>query len=90
MQKAKKLSQKVLTKQKFNAILNLRKTQEATGGVKMYVVNVKKLKGKIVEKGFNNTTFSKALGIGRDTLRAYLNDYTKIPYEIISKMVDVL
>ena len=56
----------------------------------MYVVNIDKLRGKMAEKGYNNTTFSRALGIGRDTLRAYLKDYTKIPYEIISKMAEVL
>ncbi|MBR2867833.1 MAG: helix-turn-helix domain-containing protein [Clostridia bacterium] len=56
----------------------------------MYIVNVEKLKGKMVEKGFNNTTFSYALGIGRDTLRSYLKDYSKIPYDILSKMAEVL
>lgn len=56
----------------------------------MYVVNVEKLRGKMAEKGFNNTSFSKALGIGRDTLRAYLKDYTKIPYDILSKMAEIL
>ena len=56
----------------------------------MYVVNVNKLKGRITEKGFNNSSFSKAVGISRETLRSYLKDYSKIPYDILSKMATVL
>lgn len=56
----------------------------------MYSVNIKKLEGRIKEKGYNRSTFAEALGINRDTLRAYLNNYEKIPYGIIDKMASVL
>lgn len=56
----------------------------------MYFVDVPKLIGRMHEKGYNQTTFSKALGINRNTLRLYLSDYTRIPYETLSKMAAVL
>ncbi len=56
----------------------------------MYFVDVPKLIGRMHEKGFNQTTFSKALGINRNTLHMYLSDYKRIPYEILSKMAAIL
>lgn len=56
----------------------------------MYSVNVPKLEGRIKEKGFNYSSFALALGITRETLRSYLNDYTKMPYRIINLMAVVL
>lgn len=56
----------------------------------MYIVNVEKLVGRIAEKGYTKSSFAKEIGIGRDTLRSYLKDYKKIPYEILSKMASVL
>lgn len=56
----------------------------------MYIVNVEKLIGKIAEKGFTKSSFAKEIGVGRDTLRSYLKDYRKIPYEVLSKMASVL
>lgn len=56
----------------------------------MYVVDVKKIKGKMAELGFTQCSFAAALGISRETLRNYLNDYNKLTFEIMLKMIDVL
>ena len=56
----------------------------------MFTVNVDKLIGKIHERGFNKSSFSKELGIDRNTLSAYLNNPKKIPYDVIDKMASIL
>lgn len=56
----------------------------------MFTVNVNKLNGKIYERGFNKSSFSKELGIDRNTLSSYLSSPKKIPYEIIDKMASIL
>lgn len=56
----------------------------------MITVNVNKLNGKIHECGYNKTTFSKELGIDRNTLAAYLRNPKNITYGILNKMIAVL
>lgn len=56
----------------------------------MYYVNIPKLIGRIAEEGYNQATFAEAIGVNRNTLRAYLKDYTRIPYDVLSKMAAVL
>lgn len=56
----------------------------------MYRVDTNRLCGKIVEKGYNQQTFADAVGVCRETMRGYLKDYNRIPYKVLSKMVEVL
>lgn len=56
----------------------------------MFEVNVNKIIGKISEKGYNKTSFSKQLGIDRNTLTAYLKTPDKIPYLTINNMANLL
>lgn len=56
----------------------------------MYAVNVEKLIGKIAEKGFTKSSFAGEIGVCRDTLRSYLRDYKKIPYDVLTRMAAVL
>ncbi len=56
----------------------------------MFEVNIPKLKGKISERGYNNSTFSQACNIDRNTLTAYMKRPDKIPYHILNLMADVL
>ena len=56
----------------------------------MYRVDTARLCGKIVEKGYNQQTFADAVGVCRDTMRGYIKDCNKIPYKVLTKMVDVL
>lgn len=56
----------------------------------MFVVNVLKLKGRIIERGYNCSTFAQEIGISKKTLYNYMTDPEKIPYKIIEKMVSVL
>ena len=56
----------------------------------MFNINVSKLDGKIVEKGYNRTSFSKAIGISRNTLDNYRRCPGKMPYFIMCKMISLL
>ena len=56
----------------------------------MYYVDIPKLLGKMAEVGYNKASFSRDLGINRNTLRNYLSDADRIPYEIIAKMAYLL
>jgi len=58
--------------------------------VYMFYIHVAKVKGLIVEKGYNLTTFANALGMGRGTLARYLKNPETIPYGIVQKMADLL
>ena len=68
---------------------NLRNTKVERGET-MFTVNVNKLNGKIHERGFNKSSFSKERGIDRNTLSSYLNNPKKIPYDVIDKMASIL
>ena len=67
---------------------NLRNTKVERGET-MFTVHVNKLNGKIHERGFNKSSFSKELGIDRNTLSGYLNNPKKIPYDVIDKMASI-
>lgn len=54
------------------------------------MVNVDKLNGKIHECGYNKTTFSKEIGIDRNTLSSYMRNPKNITYGVINKMIAVL
>ena len=56
----------------------------------MFEVNIPKLKGKISECGYNNSTFSKACDIDRNTLASYMKHPEKIPYHVLNVMADML
>lgn len=56
----------------------------------MYQVNVPALKGKIVERGYTNTSISKKIGVSRETFRNYLNHPGRLPIEIIYKLISTL
>lgn len=56
----------------------------------MFFVDIPKLLGRITEEGFNMTTFSAEIGVNRNTLRTYIKDYTKIPYDVLGRMADAL
>lgn len=53
-------------------------------------VDIPKVRGKMAECGFNLTSMSNRLGINRNTLSAYLDTPSKMPYGIISDMASVL
>lgn len=71
-------------------LLTYAKRKLLKGGDKMCSVNIRKLVGKIAEKGYTKTSFAREIGVSRETLRSYLKDYNKIPYDVLSKMVSVL
>lgn len=56
----------------------------------MVHVDVPKVRGKMAERGFTITSMAKELGISRNTLYSYMDDPSKIPYEIISHMACLL
>lgn len=53
----------------------------------MYKINVPKLDGKMVEKGFTKSSYAKAIGISRNTLDNYRKRPSIIPYWVLSKMI---
>lgn len=58
--------------------------------VPMFYLNTQMLKGRIVEKGYNLTTFAKAIGISRSALHDYMKDPSKIPYGVLLAMAETL
>lgn len=56
----------------------------------MHTVNVPKVRGKMAELGYNNTSFAKALNISRNTLAHYMDDPESIPYGVLHRMADIL
>lgn len=56
----------------------------------MYQFNVPKVKGKMVEKGYNLTSFSSAIGVNRNTLASYFENPATIPYGKLSLMASIL
>lgn len=53
-------------------------------------VNIPKVRGKMAEKGYTITSLSEALGISRNTLSTYLETPSKFPYNVVSKLADIL
>lgn len=87
MQNLKKLSQKVLTTVLLSDTITyaIRKVVR-----KLYKIDVNKLQGKRVEKGYNLTSFADAIGVSRVTLHKYLDEPDKIPYSALTKMACIL
>ncbi len=56
----------------------------------MYQVNIRKVRGKMVEKGYNITTLAQSLQVNRNTLSSYFDNPATIPYGKLSKMADLL
>lgn len=56
----------------------------------MAQIDVKKVKGKMAEHDLNVSSFAKIIGVSRTTLTKYIGNPGKIPYEIVSKMADIL
>lgn len=56
----------------------------------MFKININKVKGKMAEKGFNNTSLAKEISISRNTLSSYLNNPEKTPYYILAKLAECL
>lgn len=56
----------------------------------MYAVNIPKVKGKMVEKGYNITSLSQVLGVNRNTLTSYFENPATIPYGKLSKLAAFL
>ena len=56
----------------------------------MVHVDVNRVRGKMAEKGFNNTSISDVLGISRNTFALYLKEPKKIPYDILAKLAIIL
>lgn len=56
----------------------------------MACVNIPRVKGKMAERGFTITSLSEKLGVDRNTLSSYLKNPQKMPYEVVSKMAELL
>ncbi len=56
----------------------------------MFCVDVPKVRGRIVEKGFTIASLSDELNISRNTLSSYLANPEKIPYDILNCMAEKL
>ena len=56
----------------------------------MYVINVSEWKGKIASRDMSKMAYAKKLGISRNTLQAYFEDPSKVPYKIITKSIEGL
>ena len=56
----------------------------------MVKIDVPKLRGKMVEKGFTITSMAEKLGINRNTLSSYLETPEKTPYIVVSNLAEML
>lgn len=56
----------------------------------MHTINVPKVRGKMAERGFNNSSFSKALNINRNTLAHYMEEPEAVPYGVLRRMMTLL
>lgn len=56
----------------------------------MCYINIPKVRGKMVERGYTVCALSKKLDICRNTLYTYLEKPEKMPYEIVAHMADLL
>ena len=53
-------------------------------------IDVCKVKGKMAERGYTNSSLAKKLGINRNTLASYLDNPEKTPYNVVSRMAELL
>lgn len=53
-------------------------------------VDVPKVRGKMAERGYTITGLADILGISRNTLSAYLENPSKMPYGVISTLAETL
>lgn len=56
----------------------------------MFCVDIPRVKGKMAERGYTNTSLAKELGINRNTLAIYFDNPEKTPYSIIVSMAKLL
>ncbi len=56
----------------------------------MVTVSIPKVRGKMVEKGYTISSFSKELNVDRNTLSNYLNRPEKMPYYIVDALANLL
>lgn len=56
----------------------------------MFSVDVPKVKGKMAERGYTNTSLAKELEISRNTLSIYFETPGKMPYGIVVAMAKIL
>lgn len=56
----------------------------------MRYINIPKVRGKMVERGYTVCALSKKLDICRNTLYTYLGNPEKMPYEIVARMAELL
>lgn len=56
----------------------------------MVHIDVRKVKGKMAERGFTITSLAEKLGINRNTLSSYLETPEKTPYSVVSDMAAAL
>lgn len=56
----------------------------------MAYIDVPKVKGKMAECGYTISSLAEKLGINRNTLSSYLETPEKTPYNIVSRMAEVL
>lgn len=53
-------------------------------------VDIRRVRGKMAERGYNITSLSNQLGINRNTLSVYLSNPEKMPYGVITGLADAL
>lgn len=56
----------------------------------MFYVDVQKVKGRMVEKGYTNSSFAEKIGVSRNTLATYLSNPSRIPYDVLERIADAL
>lgn len=56
----------------------------------MVHIDVPRVRGKMAEHNYNITSLAKVLEIDRNTLASYLNRPQKMPYDILSRMAEIL
>ena len=58
--------------------------------VLMFQILIPKIKGKMAEKGYTNSTLAKELGISRNALYVYMREPGRIPYSVMDRMAELL
>lgn len=74
----------------FACVILTLNVRNAKGVDAIYTINVPELKGRIVAKGYNNTSFAEAINVSRNTLTNYLRQPDMIPYVVMIKTINVL
>lgn len=55
-----------------------------------YSINIIAIKGKQGQLGVSNSKLAKEIGINRNTLATYYKHPEKMPFEVISKIAEIL